>query len=169
MLTFALALVAVAHGGCSATDALSADSPSGLGVEAWEGVYQGPYHLHLAIKVHGAQASGSWQAVGNRNGTFTGKLSGDQLSIAWEEHGAEGGSWSGRGYFVYRPAHGVVPPEIFGERGFGRSTSGSSWWAIKRPDAPLPSEVADTPSNGDSNEDRDCVNCGDPGSDHDET
>lgn len=166
-LALALALCGLGLGACSATDARSADSHGELRVEAWQGVYQGPYHLHLAIQMHGADASGSWQAVGSRNGAFTGKVSGEQLTVSWEEHGADGGAWSGRGYFVYRAAHGALPPEIFGERGFGRSSSGSSWWAVKRPDTPLPSEVVDSTSHGDTGDDRECVGC-DSGSDQDE-
>jgi hypothetical protein len=162
-----LVLAVAALSACSQADPVFAGAGT-TSTDAWQGVYHGPYHIYLKVDVQGQQASGNWRAVGERSGTFTGKLSGDRLAIAWEEHGDDGGAWSGRGYFVYRPAEGAVPPEIFGERGFGRSSSGTSWWAVKRPDTPLASEVVDTTSNGDTGDDRECSGCNDAGSDQDE-
>lgn len=100
----------------------------------WQGVYQGPYHIYLRILTRGTHASGNWQAIGGRNGEFTGKVSGNLLSLSWAESGSEAGSWSGRGYFVYEAAAHKGPDEIHGEWGLGSSSTGNSWWALRRAD-----------------------------------
>jgi hypothetical protein len=152
-------LSALGASACSTPEAASPNAEALPSTQAWQGVYRGPYHIYLDIQTRGSEAFGSWLAVGRRNGTFSGKLAGDRLNISWDEHGGDGESWSGRGYFVFR-SRGPAEPEIFGERGFGRSNSGSTWWAVKRPDVPLASDVIDNTSNGDSTDDRDpCSDC----------
>ncbi len=156
-LTPARALLALAlalHGlsACSgpASPAVTARPPGD-----WQGVYQGPYHIYLGIAAQGDTASGTWRAIGEREGEFTGRFRGNRLELDWSEHGQGTGSWAGRGYFVYQEpgTHGAT--EIFGEWGLGGAMSGNSWWAVKRRGVALDSAQAlrDTDSVDDGDKD----------------
>lgn len=101
----------------------------------WGGVYQGPYHIMLNVWTRGAQASGNWRAVGDREGEFSGTVSGNLLVLDWSEHAVGNAeTWSGRGYFVYRAGQPGKPPQIYGEWGMGTAEHTNSWWAVKRSD-----------------------------------
>jgi hypothetical protein len=103
---------------------------------AWEGIYQGPYHIYLRLVTNGTRASGSWQAMGERTGEFSGEITGDVLNFHWTERFRDD-TWSGRGYFVYGPSRTPGKHEIRGQWGLGNRNTGGSWWAIKRSDLPL--------------------------------
>ncbi len=99
----------------------------------WQGVYQGPYHIHLRILTEGNKATGSWSAIGGRTGELSGTVSGNVLVFNWNEHGiANADSWTGRGYLVYQAGRNGKPAEISGEAGMGAAGPSNSWWAVKR-------------------------------------
>lgn len=102
----------------------------------WQGVYQGPYHIYLRITRAGSQAQGTWRSMGGRSGALWGDLEGNVLKFIWSEHDLQNnGSWSGRGYFVYRIKDDQT--EIRGEWGLGMRDSDGLWFAVKRPEVPL--------------------------------
>jgi hypothetical protein len=125
--------------------------------EAWQGVYQGSYHLYLRLRVQDDKALGFWRAVGNRSGRLLGKIDGDRLEFEWREQGGGEASWGGRGYFVLRASEAGTPPAIYGEWGLGQSRTGGSWWASKRPDNPTLDSTED--NSRDRDEDRHCPSC----------
>ena len=103
----------------------------------WQGVYQGPYHIQLQIETRGNQATGTWRAIGDREGRFSGTVSGNLLVLDYSESGLSNSeAWSGRGYFVYKTGKGGTD-EISGEWGLGQGGNRNQWWAIKRISAPL--------------------------------
>jgi len=103
----------------------------------WQGVYQGPYHIYLRLTRAGDHVSGTWRAMGGRSGELWGDLSGNVMKFTWSEQDLKSkGTWSGRGYFVYRLKDNAVP-EIRGEWGLGARQSDGSWYAVKRPEVPL--------------------------------
>ena len=138
----------------SASAPVSANEPP---AEAWQGVYQGPYHLYLRLRVEDGNAIGFWRAVGNRSGRLAGKIDGDRLDFAWREQGGSETAWGGRGYFVLRSNAPGTPSSIYGEWGLGQSRSGGSWWAFKRPDNPSLDGTEDNSREAD--DDRFCPSC----------
>ncbi len=106
--------------------------------ERWNGLYQGPYHIVLNIWTTGARARGNWRAVGDREGVFSGKTSGNLLTLDWTERAVgHAETWSGHGYFVYALGEPGAPAQIFGEWGMDGGRGTSSWWALKRASDPL--------------------------------
>lgn len=149
-------------GGVACSQPPSAAAPGArtnepLTAQAWQGVYQGPYHLYLRLRVQDEKAIGFWRAIGNRSGRLVGKIDGDRLDFAWREQGGSETAWAGRGYFVLRSNDAGAPPAIYGEWGLGQSRSGGSWWALKRPDNPSLDGTEDT--SRESDEDRHCPSC----------
>jgi hypothetical protein len=152
-------LLALGVVACSRPPALAGqDANAQSAGAAWAGVYQGPYHLYLRLRVRGSKSIGYWLAIGGRSGRLMGTISGDRFDFDWTEHGGDIAAWSGRGYFELHPRHGALPPTIYGEWGLGQNRSGGSWWALKRKDEPTLDDVAD--SGGDSDDDRFCPSCG---------
>jgi hypothetical protein len=108
----------------------------------FRGAYQGPYHMALNIWEQGNQASGTWRAVGGREGQFYGTIFGNLLVINWTEKAVGNAeTWSGRGYFVYSVGEPGRPHQIYGEWGMGRSGRSSTWWAVKRAEEPSGARV----------------------------
>jgi len=130
---------------------------------AWQGIYQGPYHIYLRLVTEGSRASGTWQAMGERSGEFSGEISGDVLNFDWSERFRDG-TWSGRGYFVYGPSRIQGKDEIRGEWGLGIRNSGGSWWAIKRSDLGLDTQESALMDGGSEERDSEkgCLGCGEP-------
>ena len=130
---------------------------------AWEGIYQGPYHIYLKLVTEGSHASGTWQAMGERSGEFSGEISGDMLNFEWSERFRDD-TWSGRGYFVYGPNRARGKDEIRGQWGIGIRNTGGSWWAIKRSDLALNTQVSALMDGGaeEANADKGCLGCGEP-------
>ena len=118
----------------------------------WQGVYQGPYHIYLRITQAGGHAQGTWRAMGGREGELWGDVDGNILKFNWAEHDIQSkGTWSGRGYFVYRVKEPGDVPEIRGEWGLGMSETDGSWYAVKKPGVSLDAaekSLADTDSSG---------------------
>jgi hypothetical protein len=140
---------AIGNGEASSVSDTSDEMPLG---STWQGVYQGPYHIYLRILTDGSRATGNWRAVGERNGEFTGEISGNVLNLTWTERGSDSSSWSGRGYFVYDAAESDGADEIHGEWGIGHMATGNSWWALRRADvssSSLASSLVDRDSGGD--------------------
>jgi len=126
--------------GCASAEGL----PPGVSPEPmpqggdWQGVYQGPYHIYLSITRAGDHAQGKWRAMGGREGEFWGDLHGNVMKFTWAEHDVQSkGTWSGRGYFVYRVKEPGDVPEIRGEWGLGMRDSVGSWYAVKKPGVTL--------------------------------
>jgi hypothetical protein len=138
---YGLVLAATLAGlsGCGAVSAASSrPKPEPMPPNAqWQGVYQGPYHIQLEIETRGNQATGSWRAIGGREGQFSGTVSGNLLVLDYTENGVTSSeAWSGRGYFVYQTGTSGAD-EISGEWGLGQGGGRSEWWALKRTNAPL--------------------------------
>jgi hypothetical protein len=162
--TSSLLLALVLASGC-AKEAGPGEAPrTPAPPQAWQGIYQGPYHIYLRLMADGELASGTWQAMGERTGEFAGEIEDGVLRFNWTEHFREE-SWSGRGYFVYGPARASGKSEIRGEWGLGARSTGGSWWAIKRDDLPLDTRAASLMDAGadEDGEDKElCIGgCGD--------
>jgi hypothetical protein len=142
---------------CSRPPAAEAPGASQVAA-AWAGVYQGPSHLYLRLRVRGSKSVGFWRAIGDRSGRLAGTISGDRFDFNWSEQGGGTAAWSGRGYFQLRPRQGESPPAIYGEWGLGQSRTGGSWWALKRLDEPPLDAVED--NSRDNDDDRNCPSCG---------
>jgi hypothetical protein len=120
----------------------------------WEGLYQGPYHVSLNIRTQGNRATGTWRAIGDRQGEFHGTISGNLLVLDFTERTRKGDMAAGRGYFVYRVDKAARAHEIYGEWGIGVRGARSSWWAVKRSDKALtPEQSAKLLDGTDSGED----------------
>src|SRR5688572_6754038 len=93
-----LAATLASVSGCAgASGASSRPKPEPMPPHAqWQGVYQGPYHIQLEIETRGNQATGSWRAIGGREGQFSGTVSGNLLVLDYTENGvASSEAWSG--------------------------------------------------------------------------
>ncbi|HVY29990.1 MAG TPA: hypothetical protein VHB79_25710 [Polyangiaceae bacterium] len=156
-----LALVSAVS--CSATSPAAASHPRPGPMPAgasWRGFYQGPYHIMLNIWAQGERARGNWRALGDREGMFTGHVSGNLLEIDWSEHALSGGAaWSGTGYFVYSAGQSGKPDQIFGEWSMGQAGAASSWWAVKRAGDPLGGENGQIDSDADQQYQDDETGC----------
>lgn len=125
--------------GCAGKEAGPAErpqSPTASASAKWDGIYQGPYHIYLRIQTNGDRATGTWRALGERNGELTGRIEGDTLVFDWTEQASDG-TWSGRGSFVYAAAKTDGRAELHGRYGLGARSTGGNWYAYKRPDLPM--------------------------------
>ncbi len=161
-LRFASFLIAALLAGCASAAGSGAAEPKPGPMPPrtqWQGLYQGPYHIQLRIVTHGNEASGTWSAVGDREGEFTGTVSGNLLVMDWSEHGrGNSDSWSGRGYFLYNVDRARGIEEILGQWGIGTRGTSNAWWAIKRTSSVT---TAGAGRDGDDRDDRDDnQNCG---------
>lgn len=160
VLGLALALAGVSGcGGVSRTAAAPEPGPMPANAQ-WQGVYQGPYHIQLQIQTKGNQATGTWRAVGGREGEFSGTVSGNLLVLDYTERDlASSEARSGRGYFVYRAGKGGAD-EISGEWGLGSGGARDAWWAIKRSTEPMPTAaLLDNDAAGDADDDLEGSGC----------
>ena len=85
-VVFGLLTLALSGCGTAAPSTASRPAPGPMPAGGhFRGVYQGPYHIALNIWEQGNQASGTWRAVGDREGQFWGTIFGNLLVINWTE------------------------------------------------------------------------------------
>jgi hypothetical protein len=148
---------------CSAASPAAASRPVPGPMPAgarWRGLYQGPYHLLLNVWTRGNRAQGSWRALGDREGAFTGTFNGNLLVIDWTERAVGNAeTWSGRAYFVYGAGKAGRPDEIYGEWTMGGSGGSNGWWALKRAGEPLKDASGQIDKDADQQYQDDATGC----------